>query len=196
MYDQGVSVAILDHHETAKDQLEELSEAALLYTIADDFSGASLIKALGRAVNDVFGCDAWDGWDEVQCARGLVFTNNELYQRIDPTQIAENSLYHLAEIRDIWLDDSPYKSRADAVGANFRLRYPDQPNTLMVGYFKDQGPYITGLGLRSTGGFARVIADEFGGGGHDAAAGAQVRDYRFNPETLKQKIIGILQDTE
>lgn len=272
--DQSQTVAILDHHETAKDQLEHLTDSGLLYTIADDFSGASLIKALGPAVNWVFGYDAWDGWDEIECKRGWVFANNDLYEQIDPARISDNSLYHLAEIRDIWLDDSPHKARADAyaewmrdsriiegelrdiaelerdlessitageriveavnaqanaiidqsdcfdvtlasgeivhcmlgelpnqmataVGANFRLRYPDAPNTLAIGYFRDaSSDLVSGLGFRSTGGFSRPVADDFGGGGHDDAAGAQIRDLRLSVDQVKQRIVSLLEDMD
>ena len=270
VHDKSQTVAILDHHESAKDQLEDFKYSGVLYTIADDFSGASLVKSLGAHVNQVFGYDAWDGWDEVECKRGWVFTNNDFYQCIEPSRIADNSLYHLAEIRDIWLDDSPHKARADAyaewmrdskiiegelqdiatleanledniisgdivlqavnhqanaiidasdifevtlasgemvycmlgelpnqmataVGANFRARYPDEANTLAVGYFIDGNqPTISGLGLRSTGGFARAVAVEFDGGGHDDAAGAQIRDLRLTVPELKQRLIDIL----
>lgn len=139
LVDRGLNVCILDHHNTAMDNLEYYNKAGVLFTITEDFSGASLVKALGPAINFVFGQEvtATDYLEE----EGIL-TNNDTWKYLDRSRIESSKLYTLLEVRDLWLRDDPaLKQQADDFCAyckeNDIAKGAVQPSSVMEGILEE-----------------------------------------------------------
>ena len=257
LVDRGLNVAILDHHDTAMDNLEGYTKTGILFLITEDYSGASLVKALGPAVNRVFNQDI--GETRYIGAKGYLI-NNDIYKYLNPERVTDSRLFTLLEVRDLWIrDDAALKQQADDMAAYFKKNdiskgplitmdefealvptalkegriinaelelivkeaiaksvsweqeadgekisilvgevpkelgslfgsvYNDscECNSLAVGTYSANG-LIEGLSLRSKGtiGYARYIAEIFGGGGHDHASGANFKHHPYTQEQL------------
>ena len=118
LVNRGLNVCVLDHHDTAMDNLEHYNKAGLLFTVSEEYSGASLVKALGNAVNFVFGQEIKENQynDDVG-----VLTNNDTYLYLDSNRVNESKLYTLLETRDLWLRHDPVtKQQADDAAAYFK----------------------------------------------------------------------------
>ena len=116
--DRGLNVAILDHHDTAMDNLENYNKAGILFTVTEDYSGASLVKALGKSINHVFNQDIGEN---VYLEDDGILTNNDIYKYLDPSLITKSRMYTLLEVRDLWIrTDVALKQQADDMAAYFK----------------------------------------------------------------------------
>ena len=118
LIDRGLNVCVLDHHNTAMDNLEYYDKPGLLFTITEDYSGASLVKALGPAINMVFNQDVGE---TVYLEQEGVLTNNDTYKYLNAKRVTDSRLFTLLEVRDLWIKDCPeLKQQADDLSAYFK----------------------------------------------------------------------------
>ena len=118
LVDRGLNVAILDHHDTAMDNLEEYTKTGILFTVTEDYSGASLVKALGKSVNRVFNQDIGEA---VYLESEGILTNNDTHKYLDSSLITGSPLFTLLEVRDLWIrTDAALKQQADDMAAYFK----------------------------------------------------------------------------
>ena len=118
LVDRGLNVAILDHHDTAMDNLEEYTKTGILFTVTEDYSGASLVKALGKSVNRVFNQDIGEA---VYLESEGILTNNDIHKYLDSSLITDSPLFTLLEVRDLWIrTDAALKQQADDMAAYFK----------------------------------------------------------------------------
>ena len=118
LIDRGLNVCVLDHHNTAMDNLEYYAKPGLLFTITEDYSGASLVKALGPAINMVFNQDVGE---TVYLEQEGVLTNNDTYKYLNAKRVTDSRLFTLLEVRDLWIKDCPeLKQQADDLSAYFK----------------------------------------------------------------------------
>lgn len=118
LIDRGLNVCVLDHHNTAMDNLEYYNKPGLLFTITEDYSGASLVKALGPAINMVFNQDVGE---IIYLEQEGVLTNNDTYKYLNAKRVTDSRLFTLLEIRDLWIKDCPeLKQQADDLSAYFK----------------------------------------------------------------------------
>ena len=118
LVDRGLNVAILDHHDTAMDNLEDYTKTGILFTVTEDYSGASLVKALGKSVNRVFNQDLGE---TTYLEEEGISTNNDIYKYLDPSLITDSRLFTLLEIRDLWIrTDESLKRQSDDMAAYFK----------------------------------------------------------------------------
>lgn len=118
LVDRGLNVAILDHHDTAMDNLENYNKTGILFTVTEDYSGASLVKALGKSINRVFNQDIGEN---VYLEDDGILTNNDIYKYLDSSLITDSRMYTLLEVRDLWIrTDAALKQQADDMAAYFK----------------------------------------------------------------------------
>ena len=118
LVDRGLNVVILDHHETAMDNLEHYNKTGILFTVTEDYSGASLVKALGKSVNRVFNQDMGEA---VYLENEGILTNNDIHKYLDSSLITDSPLFTLLEVRDLWIrTDAALKQQADDMAAYFK----------------------------------------------------------------------------
>ena len=118
LVDRGLNVVILDHHETAMDNLEHYNKTGILFTVTEDYSGASLVKALGKSVNRVFNQDMGEA---VYLESEGILTNNDIHKYLDSSLITGSLLFTLLEVRDLWIrTDAALKQQADDMAAYFK----------------------------------------------------------------------------
>ena len=118
LVDRGLNVVILDHHETAMDNLEHYNKTGILFTVTEDYSGASLVKALGKSVNRVFNQDMGEA---VYLESEGILTNNDIHKYLDSSLITDSPLFTLLEVRDLWIrTDAALKQQADDMAAYFK----------------------------------------------------------------------------
>ena len=118
LVDRGLNVVILDHHETAMDNLEHYNKTGILFTVTEDYSGASLVKALGTSVNRVFNQDMGEA---VYLESEGILTNNDIHKYLDSSLITDSPLFTLLEVRDLWIrTDAALKQQADDMAAYFK----------------------------------------------------------------------------
>ena len=86
LVDRGLNVVILDHHETAMDNLEHYNKTGILFTVTEDYSGASLVKALGTSVNRVFNQDIGE---TMYLEDDGILTNNDIHKYLDSSLITD-----------------------------------------------------------------------------------------------------------
>lgn len=119
--DLELNVCILDHHKTAKNALTGYDPVGLFYTIADNYSGASLVKAISNyGINNLF------KFDKIESAfypeQGGILSNNDMFKQcMDRDRIKSSPIYTLLETRDLWITTDPQaKADADALAAYFK----------------------------------------------------------------------------
>lgn len=118
LVDRGLNVAVLDHHDTAMDNLENYNKTGILFTVTKDYSGASLVKALGKSINRVFNQDIGEN---VYLEDDDILTNNDIYKYLDSSRIIDSRMYTLLEVRDLWIrTDAALKQQADDMAAYFK----------------------------------------------------------------------------
>ena len=118
LVDRGLNVVILDHHETAMDNLEHYNKTGILFTVTEDYSGASLVKALGTSVNRVFNQDTGE---TMYLEDDGILTNNDIHKYLDSSLITDSPLFTLLEVRDLWIrTDAALKQQADDMAAYFK----------------------------------------------------------------------------
>lgn len=118
LVDRGLNVAILDHHDTAMDNLEGYTKTGILFTVTEDYSGASLVKALGKSVNRVFNQDIGE---TAYLENDGILTNNDIHMYLDSSLITDSRLFTLLEVRDLWIrTDTALKQQADDMAAYFK----------------------------------------------------------------------------
>lgn len=118
LVDRGLNVCVLDHHDTAMDNLEYYNKSGILFTVAKYYSGASLVKALGTSVNLLF---QHDTYETSYIDDEDILTNNQAYIYLNRKLVEGNELYRLLEIRDLWIQDDPEaKKLADDLAAYFK----------------------------------------------------------------------------
>lgn len=118
---KNLYVCVLDHHATSKDTLWGYNRSGLFYTVADSFSGASLVKAIPPyAINNLFNFDLTEPTIVGEIGGGI--TNNDLFVNyINPALVKTNKLFTLLEVRDLWLKHDPkLKLQADYLAAYFK----------------------------------------------------------------------------
>lgn len=96
-------VCVIDHHATAKDNIKAMgNKEGFLYTIADKFSGASMVIALGQhALNMVFDEELVGHVENDD--HGGIFTNNSAWMSLNRHRIDRSELATLLEVRDLSL---------------------------------------------------------------------------------------------
>lgn len=266
LVDRGLNVVILDHHETAMDNLEHYNKTGILFTVTEDYSGASLVKALGTSVNRVFNQDIGE---TMYLEDDGILTNNDIHKYLDSSLITDSRAYTLLEVRDLWIRTDPVlKQQADDMAAYFKKNdiskgplisvaelealipkalkegrlinaeleiivnealakattwdletkegklsilvgevpselgslfgsvYNDSCdcNSLAIGTYSEGG-LVKSLSLRSKGtvGYARIVAESLGGGGHGHASGATFSNKPITKEALIEKVNQVLQ---
>lgn len=118
LVDRGLNVVVLDHHDTAMDNLEGYTKTGILFTVTEDYSGASLVKALGKAVNRVFNQDIGE---TTYLEDDGILTNNQIHAYLDSSLITDSRLFTLLEVRDLWIrTDAALKQQADDMAAYFK----------------------------------------------------------------------------
>ena len=86
--------------------------------MTEDYSGASLVKALGTSVNRVFNQDIGE---TMYLEDDGILTNNDIHKYLDSSLITDSPLFTLLEVRDLWIRTDPdLKQQADDMAAYFK----------------------------------------------------------------------------
>lgn len=121
----GFYITIVDHHKEARvilSHTKNQNREELKFLIADKYSGASLVKAIGGAINYVLTheCEV-DYTAEGECGYTTYLTNNDLHVYLERDDVTDSLLYSLLEIRDIWITKDPkLKEDADILATYFK----------------------------------------------------------------------------
>lgn len=124
---QGFYLVILDHHNGVREILSKskyhVGDDSLKYVLANRYSGASLVKAIGESINTILdnSIHLTDTYFEIYNEHGPIQSNFNVSGLIDRSRVEGSYLYRLLETRDIWIKDDPtFKQRADILASYCR----------------------------------------------------------------------------
>lgn len=123
----GFYLTIIDHHAGAKPTLElekyNSGNPEVKYMVADKYSGASLLKALGDNINWALSdeCVAGESYISNDSPDGPIMSNTDMLVYLNRQLVEDSWLYRLLEIRDIWIkDDLDAKRYSDILASYFK----------------------------------------------------------------------------
>jgi hypothetical protein len=120
-------LVILDHHNGVRETLSKgkynEGDNVVKYILADNYSGASLVKAIGDNINVILDNVKTPSNDyfEITDNHGPIQSNFDVGGLIDRERVEKSYLYRLLETRDIWIKDDPdFKLKADILATYVR----------------------------------------------------------------------------